>query len=207
MNVIIERIERKESNTPTNLMNGERSNYKRILLIKRGSRTTCYWEWIFQHGEVEYTQYQQWGGKFIHNPIHSDTDIRDDTRVVGTILNPLFVFILPTILSYHIHLPWHAVMDIKIAGYKCKGIEIGEINMPGCARISESLHMKIQTSAFIETLKALGSDFHWWSWNIIPTLDHAVDAISRDESDAVFYWKGESLEEYWCFTLNNLIWL
>ena len=74
------------------------------------------------------------------------------------------------------------------------------------ARISGSLHMTIQTAVLIETLKALGSDLRWCSCNIFSTQDHAAAAIARDESAAVFAWKGESLEEYWECTLNALTW-
>ena len=74
------------------------------------------------------------------------------------------------------------------------------------ARISGSLHMTIQTAVLIETLKALGGDMRWCSCNIFSTQDHAAAAIARDESAAVFAWKGESLEEYWECTINALTW-
>jgi len=44
------------------------------------------------------------------------------------------------------------------------------------------------------------------SCNIFSTQDHAAAAIARDESAAVFAWKGESLEEYWECTLNAVTW-
>merc|ERR1712032_883644 len=74
------------------------------------------------------------------------------------------------------------------------------------ARISGSLHMTIQTAVLIETLKSLGGDIRWCSCNIFSTQDHAAAAIARDESAAVFAWKGESLEEYWECTLSALTW-
>lgn len=74
------------------------------------------------------------------------------------------------------------------------------------ARISGSLHMTIQTAVLIETLKVLGANIRWCSCNIFSTQDHAAAAIARDESAAVFAWKGESLEEYWECTLNALTW-
>ena len=77
--------------------------------------------------------------------------------------------------------------------------------MAGCARISESLHMTIQTAVLVETLKSLSSDLHWCSCKIFSTQDHTVAAITHDESAAVFSWKGESLEEYWDCILNALI--
>jgi adenosylhomocysteinase len=74
------------------------------------------------------------------------------------------------------------------------------------ARIAGSLHMTIQTAVLIETLKALGGDIRWCSCNIFSTQDHAAAAIARDESAAVFAWKGETLEEYWECTLNAITW-
>jgi adenosylhomocysteinase len=74
------------------------------------------------------------------------------------------------------------------------------------SRVSGSLHMTIQTAVLIETLKNLGADLRWCSCNIFSTQDHAAAAIARDESAAVFAWKGESLEEYWECTLNALTW-
>jgi len=49
-------------------------------------------------------------------------------------------------------------------------------------------------------------DIRWCSCNIFSTQDHAAAAIARDESAAVFAWKGESLEEYWECTLNAITW-
>jgi adenosylhomocysteinase len=66
--------------------------------------------------------------------------------------------------------------------------------------------MTIQTAVLIETLKSLGADVRWCSCNIFSTQDHAAAAIARDESAAVFAWKGESLEEYWECTLNAVTW-
>eukprot|EP00977_Amphora_coffeiformis_P024076 scaffold15034_cov181-Amphora_coffeaeformis.AAC.8 len=113
------------------------------------------------------------------------------------------------------------VADISLADYGRKDIELAEVEMPGLmscrteygpskpfgnARISGSLHMTIQTAVLIETLKELGGDIRWCSCNIFSTQDHAAAAIARDESAAVFAWKGESLEEYWECTLNALTW-
>ena len=78
--------------------------------------------------------------------------------------------------------------------------------MPGCNRISGYLHMTIQTAVLIETLKAFSSDLCWQSCNISPIQYHAMAVITNDKSAAVFYWKGESLEEYWECILNYLIW-
>ena len=110
---------------------------------------------------------------------------------------------------------------MTLADYGRKDIELAEVEMPGLmacrkefgpsspfkgARISGSLHMTVQTAVLIETLKALGGDIRWCSCNIFSTQDHAAAAIARDESAAVFAWKGESLEEYWECTLNALTW-
>ena len=113
------------------------------------------------------------------------------------------------------------VADISLADYGRKDIELAEVEMPGLiacrkefgpsaplkgARISGSLHMTIQTAVLIETLQQLGGDIRWCSCNIFSTQDHAAAAIARDESAAVFAWKGESLEEYWECTLNAVTW-
>jgi len=115
----------------------------------------------------------------------------------------------------------YKVADISLADYGRKDIELAEVEMPGLmacrteygpaaplkgARISGSLHMTIQTAVLIETLQALGADIRWCSCNIFSTQDHAAAAIARDESAAVFAWKGESLEEYWECTLNAVTW-
>lgn len=115
----------------------------------------------------------------------------------------------------------YKVADISLADYGRKDIELAEVEMPGLmacrsefgaavplkgARISGSLHMTIQTAVLIETLKSLGGDIRWCSCNIFSTQDHAAAAIARDESAAVFAWKGESLEEYWECTLSALTW-
>jgi adenosylhomocysteinase len=99
------------------------------------------------------------------------------------------------------------VADISLADYGRKDIELAEVEMPGLmacrtefgpsklfngARISGSLHMTIQTAVLIETLKELGGDIRWCSCNIFSTQDHAAAAIARDESAAVFAWKGTS---------------
>jgi adenosylhomocysteinase len=113
------------------------------------------------------------------------------------------------------------VADISLADYGRKDIELAEVEMPGLmssrdeygasaplkgARISGSLHMTIQTAVLIETLQALGGDIRWCSCNIFSTQDHAAAAIARDESAAVFAWKGMSLEEYWECTLQAVTW-
>lgn len=111
--------------------------------------------------------------------------------------------------------------DISLADFGRKEIEMAQIEMPGLmqcreefgaqqplkgARVAGSLHMTIQTAVLIETLKALGANLRWCSCNIFSTQDHAAAAIARDESAAVFAWKGESLEEYWECTLNAVTW-
>src|SRR2546421_9213363 len=73
------------------------------------------------------------------------------------------------------------------------------------ARIAGSLHMTIQTAVLIETLKALGADVRWASWNIYSTQDHAAAAIAAGGT-AVFAIKGESLEDYWEYTHRIFEW-
>jgi adenosylhomocysteinase len=55
----------------------------------------------------------------------------------------------------------------------------------------------------IETLTALGASVRWASCNIFSTQDQAAAAIAR-AGLSVFAFKGESLEEYWDFTLAAL---
>src|SRR6059058_6142300 len=70
-------------------------------------------------------------------------------------------------------------------------------------RVSGSLHMTIETAVLIETLIELGASVRWASCNIFSTQDHAAAAIAK-AGISVFALKGESLEEYWDFTLAAL---
>jgi len=112
------------------------------------------------------------------------------------------------------------VKDIALAHWGRKEISIAEKEMPGLmairaqysaskpltrARITGSLHMTIQTAVLIETLKDLGADVRWCSCNIFSTQDHAAAAIAR-AGIPVFAYKGESIEQYWDFTLKALTW-
>jgi len=112
----------------------------------------------------------------------------------------------------------YAVKDISLASFGRKEIEIAEKEMPGLlairrkyssekplrgARITGSLHMTIQTAVLIETLVELGADVRWASCNIFSTQDHAAAAIA-EKGIPVFAWKGETLEEYWWFTVQAL---
>ncbi len=112
------------------------------------------------------------------------------------------------------------VKDISLAEWGRKEITIVEKEMVGLmairekfhgeqplkgARIMGSLHMTIQTAVLIETLKALGADVRWCSCNIFSTQDHAAAAIAK-AGIPVFAYKGETLQEYWDFTLKALIW-
>ena len=71
------------------------------------------------------------------------------------------------------------------------------------ARITGSLHMTIQTAVLIETLKALGAEVRWASCNIFSTQDHAAAAIAA-AGTPVFAYKGETLDEYWEYTPQDL---
>jgi adenosylhomocysteinase len=114
----------------------------------------------------------------------------------------------------------YIVKDISLAEWGRKEIAIAETEMPGLmatrteygpsqplkgARIAGSLHMTIQTAVLIETLKALGADIRWVSCNIYSTQDHAAAAIAA-AGIPVFAWKGESLKDYWDYTLKLFEW-
>jgi adenosylhomocysteinase len=108
----------------------------------------------------------------------------------------------------------YRVVDIQLADFGRKEIEIAEHEMPGLmtlrkkyagqqplqgARITGSLHMTIQTAVLIETLVSLGAEVRWASCNIFSTQNHAAAAIAT-AGIPVFAWKGETLEEYWWCT-------
>src|SRR6266536_1590701 len=110
----------------------------------------------------------------------------------------------------------YKVTDINLADWGRKEISIAEKEMPGLmairekyaaskslarVRVTGSLHMTIQTAVLIETLADLGASVRWASCNIFSTQDHAAAAIAK-AGFAVFAWKGETLEEYWDFTLD-----
>jgi adenosylhomocysteinase len=114
----------------------------------------------------------------------------------------------------------YKVADIGQADYGRREITIAETEMPGLmavraeygpsqvlkgARIAGSLHMTIQTAVLIETLAALGADIRWVSCNIYSTQDHAAAAIAA-KGIPVYAYKGESLQEYWDFTLKLFEW-
>jgi adenosylhomocysteinase len=110
------------------------------------------------------------------------------------------------------------VKDLSLAELGRREIEVAEHEMPGLmairrkygpqkplagVRISGSLHMTIETAVLIETLRELGASVRWASCNIFSTQDHAAAAIAK-AGVSVFAYKGESLEEYWDFTLAAL---
>src|SRR5690606_40747877 len=114
----------------------------------------------------------------------------------------------------------YIVKDIGLADFGRKEIRIAETEMPGLmatreefaksqplkgARIAGSLHMTIQTAVLIETLKALGADVRWASFNIYSTQDHASAAIAATGTP-VFAIKGETLEDYWQYTHEIFDW-
>src|SRR4026209_2788229 len=114
----------------------------------------------------------------------------------------------------------YVVKDIGLADWGRKEISIAETEMPGLmatreaygakqplqgARIAGSLHVTIQTAVLIETLKALGADIRWASFNIYSTQDHAAAAIAAKRIP-VFAYKGESLQEYWDYTHRIFEW-
>src|SRR5437763_9828100 len=110
------------------------------------------------------------------------------------------------------------VKDISLAEWGRKEISVAEQEMPGLmsvrekygvqkpfagVRISGSLHMTIETAVLIETLVEIGASVRWASCNIFSTQDQAAAAIAK-AGISVFAFKGESLEEYWDFTLAAL---
>ncbi len=110
------------------------------------------------------------------------------------------------------------VADISLADLGRREITVAEHEMPGLmairakygskkplngVRISGSLHMTVETAVLIETLVELGASVRWASCNIFSTQDHAAAAIAK-AGVPVFAFKGESLEQYWQFTLNML---
>lgn len=112
----------------------------------------------------------------------------------------------------------YKVMDMSLAEWGRKEIELAEYEMPGLmslrkkygkekplkdVRITGSLHMTIQTAVLIETLTELGANVRWASCNIFSTQDHAAAAIAK-KGIPVFAWKGETLEEYWWCTNQAL---
>ncbi|MBN2243030.1 MAG: adenosylhomocysteinase [Acidobacteria bacterium] len=112
----------------------------------------------------------------------------------------------------------YSIRDIGLAELGRREIVIAEKEMPGLmavrvkygpgkplagARITGSLHMTIETAVLIETLIELGASVRWASCNIFSTQDHAAAAIAKT-GVPVFAFKGETLEEYWKFTLAAL---
>jgi len=110
------------------------------------------------------------------------------------------------------------VKDLSLAELGRKEIEVAEQEMPGLmairakygpqkplkgVRVSGSLHMTIETAVLIETLTELGASVRWASCNIFSTQDQAAAAIAQ-AGIPVFAFKGETLEEYWQFTLQAL---
>jgi adenosylhomocysteinase len=110
------------------------------------------------------------------------------------------------------------VKDLSLAELGRKEMEVAEQEMPGLmairakygpqkalrgVRISGSLHMTIETAVLIETLLELGASVRWASCNIFSTQDQAAAAIAKT-GVSVFALKGETLEEYWDYTLAAL---
>src|SRR5574344_2404214 len=134
-------------------------------------------------------------------------------------LHQFILFLEQTMEELFTSLPYK-VADIGLADFGRKEIAMAEHEMPGLmavrakyagkqplkgARVMGSLHMTIQTAVLIETLKALGAEVRWCSCNIYSTQDHAAAAVAA-AGVPVCAWKGETLQEYWDFTLKALIW-
>src|SRR5436305_7305746 len=112
----------------------------------------------------------------------------------------------------------YKVRDLSLADWGRKEISVAEAEMPGLmslrqkhgaekpldgVRITGSLHMTIETAVLIETLADLGASVRWASCNIFSTQDQAAAAIAK-AGIPVFAFKGETLEEYWEYTLAAL---
>ena len=110
------------------------------------------------------------------------------------------------------------VKDLSLADDGRKALDIAEKEMPGLMstrekygpekplkgkKLTESLHMTVETAVLIETLVDLGADVRCASCNIFSTQDHAA-AVIADSGIPVYAWKGETLEEYWWCTLQAL---
>ncbi|NTV23597.1 MAG: adenosylhomocysteinase [Nanoarchaeota archaeon] len=110
------------------------------------------------------------------------------------------------------------VKDLSQKDLGRKEIMLAEKEMPGLislrekysskkplkgARITGSLHMTAQTAVLIETLVQLGAQVRWCSCNIYSTNDAAAAAIAA-AGVPVFAYKGETLKEYWEYTLKAL---
>ena len=110
-NVIVERIDRREANTSINLMTvqgfKDLGEDQEFLAIDNGFYNT-------ENSDIlEINK----GGYFIQEPIHSDIDPREETRVDRMILTQLFVFVLPNFFAiahtYHDIQKWtSALMNI-----------------------------------------------------------------------------------------------
>lgn len=111
------------------------------------------------------------------------------------------------------------VTDIKLADLGQRLISIAEHEMCGLMqtrekyraeqplkglRLSGSLHMTVQTAVLIDTLRELGAQVRWCSCNIFSTTDSAAAYVARKGVN-VFAKKGESLEEYWTYTANTIM--
>ncbi len=133
-------------------------------------------------------------------------------------INIVRAAIMQTLEKFEGNEMMYKIVDISLADFGRKEIEIAEHEMPGLlsirdqyssekplngVRITGSLHMTIQTAVLIETLVDLGATVRWASCNIFSTQDHAAAAIA-ESGVPVFAWKGMSLEEYWDCTLLAL---
>src|ERR1051326_467966 len=112
----------------------------------------------------------------------------------------------------------YCVADITLADLGRREIGVAEHEMPGLmavrakygpvkplegVRVSGSLHMTIETAVLIETLVELGASVRRASRNIFSAQDQAAAAVAK-AGLPVFAFKGESLEQYWDFTLAML---
>ena len=109
-------------------MKGQRSNYIVVQGIRGRARMTCCWEWIFQQWENSDILNIRKGGDIVYMTPYTQTQIwKMRQEWLEWRPTSLFILILPNFLRYHIHLPWRLDIDINLADYGRKEINIPDI--------------------------------------------------------------------------------
>ena len=175
-------------------MKGHISNCTGVQGLRGGAIIPRYWKWIFQQCISQiYSRFKKGGALYPWpHALRHRSEGQDRSGWNGERLHYLYSF-LPLFLS--IKFTYHEVQTWKLTLLTMDTIKSTSqrFKMPGCARITGSLHMTIHMKVLIETLKALSSDLCWCSWNIFSTQDNTVVVITHEKSDDAFSWKGESL--------------
>ena len=101
----------KGGGTSIKIMKDRRSNYSGVQGLRGGSIIPLFIENGFSNnGAVRYTQDQQMGENCIHDPIHSDTDPKNEIGVIGMETNSIIYIHFLTFIRYNIHLTLRADM-------------------------------------------------------------------------------------------------